>query len=465
MLPSPAPLNQPQRTDVQGEGDLRALQNCGLFERLPQDILHRIFLACLPTNLAAEDLLTESPWNISQVCQSWRSIALLSPGLWAHFQLHAFNAADFDSGWAFERMKRWTNLSKDALLTVSLEIEDGRSPQTDRIVRCLLDEGHRWKTIQMTMLTSSALWPVSSIRCQTSLQHLALRGAALGSPRNDLRVLMDDSQPPNLRSMKIVGRFSLVTNAGGLPDLQNLQYIPTNLQAGGSFLSLLRSASSIVELDTSLNIMPTPDAQTMVVLPRLRRLALDCKGFRVDQASFFFDNVVFPSLSALRLRVCNVSGNVSTWAAIGGACRRSNPPLQAACFIAVPGKVEGVGAYAFSDECVQGFTNLLRAMNQLTQLEVYEALVTNTLLDELAAQVGSEASICPKLKSLALGCPWLPFLSESPIIGLVTSRWRLKSRSFKLSMRCKMAQPHIVHTLEAAEVKECVAQGLVLVIN
>ncbi len=104
-------------------------------------------------------------------------------------------------------------------------------------------------------------------------------------------------------------------------------------------------------------------------------------------------------------------------------------------------------------------------MHQLKQLEINDGLVTTLLLHELAAQVGSEAAICPKLESLALGCPWLPFLGECSIIGLVTSRWRLKSQWFKLSIRCNMTQPHVARILEADDVLDCVEKGLELVVT
>ncbi|KLO15957.1 hypothetical protein SCHPADRAFT_888124 [Schizopora paradoxa] len=444
----------------QGRENSTAPDNRSLLERFPQDILYTIFLACLPTNLASKKLLMESPLNFSLVCRSWRSVVLLYPSLWADFELHVCNSEEFDAGWVLKRLKRCLKLSKDALLTASLDVSNGVTQRMDRVVQCLLEEEHRWERIHITVLDNSIPWPIPSIQCQSSLRLLQLRGTARGEPGNDLSICIDGTESSNLRCVKAIGRFAFVAS-GDLPNLQHIEYIPVNLQGGGRFLSFLRSASSIVQLDMSLNIMPTSDPQTMVVLSRLEKLNLDCKGFRVDQASFFFNNISFPSLSTLKLRSCQISGNISTWIAIGEAYRRSNPPLQNAQFQAVAGSST---TSSWSDECVREFANLLRTMKQLTHLDVHGGLVTDTLLERLSLRDGMRAAICPELESLALGCPWLPFLSESPVIGLIKSRWEMKVQSFKLCLRCKMTQPHIGHVLEDDEILKCVNQGLELLV-
>ncbi|KAJ7752379.1 hypothetical protein B0H16DRAFT_1257575, partial [Mycena metata] len=52
-------------------------------QRLPQDILQEIFLACLPTDRNTVMSVSEAPLLLGRICSGWRDIVLATPALWA----------------------------------------------------------------------------------------------------------------------------------------------------------------------------------------------------------------------------------------------------------------------------------------------------------------------------------------------------------------------------------------------
>ncbi|KAJ6559915.1 hypothetical protein B0H19DRAFT_945196, partial [Mycena capillaripes] len=50
--------------------------------QLPEDIVRAIFMACTPSTRDPATSSQETPLLLSQICRSWRSIALATPRLW-----------------------------------------------------------------------------------------------------------------------------------------------------------------------------------------------------------------------------------------------------------------------------------------------------------------------------------------------------------------------------------------------
>ncbi|KAJ7170287.1 hypothetical protein C8R43DRAFT_864563, partial [Mycena crocata] len=51
--------------------------------RLPDDIIHSIFVACLPYTRNPVITPHEAPLLLCQVCSAWRTLALSTPLIWA----------------------------------------------------------------------------------------------------------------------------------------------------------------------------------------------------------------------------------------------------------------------------------------------------------------------------------------------------------------------------------------------
>ncbi|KAJ7502688.1 hypothetical protein B0H11DRAFT_1672491, partial [Mycena galericulata] len=55
--------------------------------RLPQEIVEKIFLACLRTHRNAAMSPTEAPLLLGHICSAWRSIAFALPRLWSSLHI------------------------------------------------------------------------------------------------------------------------------------------------------------------------------------------------------------------------------------------------------------------------------------------------------------------------------------------------------------------------------------------
>ncbi|KAJ7253548.1 hypothetical protein C8J57DRAFT_1722435 [Mycena rebaudengoi] len=57
--------------------------------RLPDDVVREIFVASLPANRNCAISFQESPLLLCTICQSWRSLALSTPRIWASIHIVA----------------------------------------------------------------------------------------------------------------------------------------------------------------------------------------------------------------------------------------------------------------------------------------------------------------------------------------------------------------------------------------
>jgi len=99
---------------------------------LVPELLSKIFFECLPSILSPP-VLSIAPLNMSLVCRSWRTLALVRPDLWATIQLskadldHWFDAYPnrhlplyrlLSRMWSF-----WKDRSRNAPLDMLLELD------------------------------------------------------------------------------------------------------------------------------------------------------------------------------------------------------------------------------------------------------------------------------------------------------------------------------------------------------
>jgi len=82
--------------------------------RLPRDVLHEIFLHCLPTKRNPTAEYSESPLLLTRICSSWRAIALSSPRMWSKVHIPLSNpSSSLDYGMITDetiRRQRFTDV-------------------------------------------------------------------------------------------------------------------------------------------------------------------------------------------------------------------------------------------------------------------------------------------------------------------------------------------------------------------
>ena len=130
---------------------------------LPTDVLQEIFLSCLPINHDSIITKKEAPILLTQVCGSWRRIALNTPLLWAsiHIPINPpfLRAAGDETATELRMMRRvtavreWLSRSKDCPLSFTF----GSNPNTvgpyqhcDDIISLLLLRLTRWRRVSIS---------------------------------------------------------------------------------------------------------------------------------------------------------------------------------------------------------------------------------------------------------------------------------------------------------------------------
>ncbi|KAJ7739245.1 hypothetical protein DFH07DRAFT_78780 [Mycena maculata] len=93
-------------------------------QRLPVELLHEIFLACLPTNEYTPVSSRLAPLVVSWVCKRWRYISLSLPMLWSSLALESTSLTVHTNCRYLSHAKFWLARAGRAHLTLSIQ---GRS--------------------------------------------------------------------------------------------------------------------------------------------------------------------------------------------------------------------------------------------------------------------------------------------------------------------------------------------------
>lgn len=205
--------------------------------QIPPDILHEIFSYCLPTNRNPVMSTSEAPLILTQICRSWRSVALSSPRIWARIHIPICYDSDLNSEvldeeesqvqnrLCYETMQRrcehiqnW--LSRSATFPISISIKyitygwnphENQTEWEDKIVKKLFQTvstfASRWKDIEIQLpsdlyLHLEALISVASI---PSLRHLKLSARNRGRSGSDEPFNFALIRSPGLQSIAING--------------------------------------------------------------------------------------------------------------------------------------------------------------------------------------------------------------------------------------------------------------------
>ncbi|KAJ8089285.1 hypothetical protein AAF712_010746 [Marasmius tenuissimus] len=148
--------------------------------RLPPEVLARIFSLSVDTP-AVEDAdgfrgqrpptslrPTKHPWVLSQVCQSWRSLALNTPSLWSFvsFTIPSNNEGEQPLAVSLTRYRRLQlqlRRSASTPLDITVEVPDPNSPSLERFLSLLCYNSPRWRHLSIELHGDRFLPWMSSI--------------------------------------------------------------------------------------------------------------------------------------------------------------------------------------------------------------------------------------------------------------------------------------------------------------
>lgn len=224
---------------------------------LPLDILHYVFTTTY-ARYNASDLSTDDPdvddfaLQVSQVCQSWRNVALGTPLLWA---VLALSPQDLANG--FRRQLLWIERSRELDLEIWIDGEPSRdgdtlTPTVMRQIRdVLLPVVHRWSWLMLVDV------PISS----TQLLFDTLRNVSAPSLS---RISIDPPESENLPES--AWTFECLATAPKLTDV-HVAMVPLNLR-----MPMLRAQSLKTLAFSDRSLLPDPKDAAVEILNLIKNL-------------------------------------------------------------------------------------------------------------------------------------------------------------------------------------------------
>ncbi|KAJ7893954.1 hypothetical protein B0H14DRAFT_829473 [Mycena olivaceomarginata] len=119
--------------------------------RLPQDTLRGIFMACLSSTRNPAISSAEAPLLLCLICQSWRSIALAMPRLWASIHIVVPNRLRLQH--IVDRVAVWLKRSGAVPLDISMVLSRtcGDDWDISPLLSSLVAVSRRWRTIEIPL--------------------------------------------------------------------------------------------------------------------------------------------------------------------------------------------------------------------------------------------------------------------------------------------------------------------------
>ncbi|KAJ6465792.1 hypothetical protein C8R45DRAFT_1022399 [Mycena sanguinolenta] len=255
--------------------------------RLPRDVIHEIFLACMPTHRNCVMSATEAPILLGRICSAWRTISLTSPRLWAI--LHIVEPEPPGEFWGdahehkvaqrVEMTKTWLARSGECPLSISLHCTpDGEN--SIPFIEALILFAPRWQHIHFTIPGSLLFNTMGSL----DVDMPRLESAAFYSPT------IPHGQPSGSWNMLRGTRLSKLSLPGGLFVPETLPILwnqLTTLTIGGPDLPRVTTATVLSVLSRCYQLRsckllisdPRNDVSGHPIeLPFLHTLAVRCKS-------------------------------------------------------------------------------------------------------------------------------------------------------------------------------------------
>lgn len=373
------------------------------------DVLFEIFQRCLPSDMSNASVTT-SPANLSQVCRSWRDVALEQTSLWATLKLRHDGFDDVHPETAEGAWKLWLRRSATAPLTVDIfsnRLLDGDDEESfAKIVGMTFAEQHRWKDVHI-WCNSFTTNPSQPLLLKTSphLESLGLRNhmplsALPGCSHNE--IILDLSEnTSSIRTLSLGGAISLSPTVGFMPNLHSLD-IQAHCASPSSpaltiqdLFKILSSAPSLALLYASL-IFTVPDVDFLpaVTLPHLRHFKLSICGF----AEHLFNAVICPALEELHISFLDeLSNSRETWVAIADMLSRSLSLRHLTLY----SNTTHYNAPRREDHIL----SILRQAPSLLSMFLQGQYISDKLIAALKLEPGASTyNVCPGLESMTFAC-------------------------------------------------------------
>ncbi|KAL0067894.1 hypothetical protein AAF712_005062 [Marasmius tenuissimus] len=287
---------------------------------LPLEVMSQIFLLCLSDSPFVPPSPSDAPLILTQVCRSWRDIALSTPGLWASIAITVHKTHCEPPASVIET---WLQRSKlhpiSFAIDERLQLEDFTANKDlitgATIMEKFLPAYNRWKRVCLT----HSDWRINEmgiadIRVDRGppplLEALYMsREYWLGNVRDPLRMLL---AAPKLKSVHWRGIIAGYLSPAEIIPVERLSEVKMdNLLTMEQFYSILSSGSNLVKCNFTVFLAGAEDSTQEWTLPQLREL--DIVADRADGR--LFNVITTPAMGDLSIR--RIDGPPSVFQLIG----------------------------------------------------------------------------------------------------------------------------------------------------
>ena len=426
-------------------------------EHLISDILQTVFEFCLESergfafsNDPDYNPWQQAPFNISQVCRSWRKISLSHSILWSKFTISCEPSLPLSRN-LHTGLALWLHRSGTNPLDFTYNLEKLQKGVTEsdyeNAIGLLMGSCDRWRTVDFNAPFELTLGGpyllrvpqveklklrahrnvIVDLRYSKQLQDLSLdlcSSAAAAGPKHII-----DGVFPNLRCCKL---FIYPDNSGGWlrlrPCLQNIF-----------------SSSPLIDLNVAFGIGGTapPLLESSVFLPHLLSFKIICTP---STAVSFLTAITTPKLQHLDIFIFGGEDHASY--ALMEFIERSRPPLNT------------LNIYDHQDNLqVSREIQILSPIPNLKKLRLDCKLPLSFIESLTFSKDPDIPCLCPSLEDIQL-IQWeaLDEGTSKALVNMVISRWRRADRTLK-----KIRVQKFEGEDNMKEIATCKSEGLVVV--
>ncbi|KAF8971263.1 hypothetical protein BDZ97DRAFT_1788618 [Flammula alnicola] len=271
--------------------------------RLPSELLREIFVwlsPCLqiyPDSAQNWPSSKDLPWAVSQVCRSWRAIALSLPSLWNHLPLVRKTP---DNQFQLDVLKELLRRTGEAPLDIYFYFSHQFEHSTHPIINLLLRHCERWQyvTVYASFATLAAFEPIK--RRLPTLRALTVTTYA-GRASTTFSPLQFDAfeVAPKLREVEL--DLNLADNHTIKLPFSQLVYYKDHSSSRLAIHELQQVLASpfLETLILCADMLGVSFSFPPIILPRLRKLRLsDC--FHYSYIGFL-DRITVPAIEVLEI--------------------------------------------------------------------------------------------------------------------------------------------------------------------
>ncbi|KAF8630412.1 hypothetical protein AX15_002963 [Amanita polypyramis BW_CC] len=362
---------------------------------MPIEIVQKIFLHCLPNDEYTRPDRRSAPLLLTQVCSSWRDVALKTPRLWNSLWIQ-LSRSNVDR--RLNTMATW--LQRSAACTLSLYAQVQSTGLDPVHLFFLLLEAYRprWKDLRLVLPLNWARLAIRILSRATPLLEV-FRIRVAKSQDSFLQALqtsfiLTDTLAPRLRHLSwgITGLQRLPC----LPRLSQLEELDIDYELSASeCVGILRECHNLVSCEfwKITDISNSFNTKFPVTLSKLRYISLHS----TVGAGVLLDFLTLPALVRLKIAFIGSAGGQNLWSQSGF----NNFVARSACSLRDLIMQDVLSSEGDLIQCLKYVSTSLIELVLLDTKGLF--IMRDRTLTFLTARNDFDNNICPRLEVLRFG--------------------------------------------------------------